>query len=100
VPVVDLAQSLLHIMLWSTAVYGCAAVVSGVMRASGTVVMPMAISVLCILAIEVPSAYALAGRFGIQGVWMAYPIAFVSMLALQTAYYQLVWKKAKITRLV
>ena len=99
-PVVDLAQSLLHIMLWSIVVYGCAAALSGVMRASGTVVMPMTISVLCILAIEVPSAYALAARFGIQGVWMAYPIAFVSMLVLQSAYYQLAWKKATLTRLV
>ncbi len=31
---------------------------------------------------------------------MAYPIAFVAMLVLQTAYYQLVWKKRKIVRLV
>lgn len=99
-PVIDLAQSLLHIMLWSSVVYGCAAVVSGVMRASGSVLMPMAISIACILAIEVPSAYTLADRFGIQGVWMAYPIAFVSMLVFQTAYYQLVWKKGKIARLV
>jgi putative MATE family efflux protein len=99
-PVIDLAQSLLHIMLWSSVVYGCAAVLSGVMRASGTVVMPMTISILCILAIEVPSAYALAARYGLRGVWMAYPIAFVSMLVLQTAYYQLAWKKARITRLV
>ena len=47
-----------------------------------------------------PSAYALAAQFGIQGVWMAYPIAFVSMLVMQTAFYQLVWKKSKIKRLV
>jgi Na+-driven multidrug efflux pump len=99
-PVIDLAQSLLHIMLWSSVVFGCASVVSGVMRASGTVFVPMAISIFCIAAIEVPSAYALAHRIGIEGVWMAYPIAFVSMLVLQTAFYRLVWRKAKIERLV
>jgi len=33
-------------------------------------------------------------------VWWAYPIAFVSMLVLQSAFYRLVWRKSKITRLV
>ncbi len=99
-PVVELAQTLLHIMLWSSVVYGGAAVLSGVMRASGAVLVPTGISIVCIAAIEVPSAYALAGRYGIEGVWMAYPIAFVAMLVLQTAYYRLVWKKRKIVRLV
>ncbi len=99
-PVVELAQSLLHIMLWSSVVYGCAAILSGVMRASGTVLVPTAISILCIVAVEVPTAYALADRFGIEGVWMAYPVTFITMLILQAAYYRLVWRKKKITRLV
>jgi putative MATE family efflux protein len=99
-PVIELAQSLLHIMLWSSVVFGFASVVGGVMRASGTVLVPMSISILCIAAIEVPSAYALAGRFGLKGVWMAYPIAFVSMLVLQSAFYRLVWRKSKIERIV
>jgi putative MATE family efflux protein len=99
-PVIDLAQSLLHVMLWSSVVYGWASVVSGVMRASGTVLIPMAISIFCIAAIEVPSAYGLAHRMGIEGVWWAYPITFVSMLVLQSAFYRLVWRKAKIERLV
>ena len=99
-PVLELAQSLLHIMLWSSVIYGCAAVLSGVMRASGAVLVPTAISICCIVAIEVPSAYALADRFGIEGVWMAYPITFVAMLILQATYYRLVWRKQKIARLV
>ncbi|HZV92035.1 MAG TPA: MATE family efflux transporter, partial [Caldimonas sp.] len=99
-PVIDLAQSLLHIMLWSSVVYGFASVVSGVMRSSGTVLAPMAIAIGCIVAVEVPSAYALADQFGVKGVWMAYPITFVSMLVLQTTFYRLVWKKKKIVRIV
>jgi putative MATE family efflux protein len=99
-PVVDLAQSLLHIMLWSCVVFGFQAVLSGVMRASGAVMVPTAISILCIAAIEVPSALLLSRHYGLNGVWMAYPIAFVSMLLLQAAYYQFVWRKKKIQRLV
>ena len=99
-PVIELAQTLLHIMLWSSVVFGCASVVSGVMRASGTVLVPMSISIFCIVAIEVPAAYGLSQRIGLEGVWWSYPIAFVSMLVLQSAFYRLVWRKTKIERLV
>jgi putative MATE family efflux protein len=99
-PVIELAQKLLHIMLWSSLVFGFASVLGGVMRASGSVLVPTAISIFCIAAIEVPSAFALSHHYGLDGVWMAYPITFVSMLVLQTAYYKLVWKKKKIVRLV
>jgi putative MATE family efflux protein len=98
--VVELAQQLLHIMLWSAVVYGCAAALSGVMRASGTVLVPTAISIACIVLVELPAAYGLSGVYGLAGVWMSYPIAFCAMLALQTAYYQLVWRKVRIERLV
>lgn len=99
-PVVEIAQTLLHIMLWSCVVFGFSSVLSGVMRASGSVLVPTAISVLCIALVEVPSAWLLSHRFGLNGVWMAYPITFSAMLALQGAYYTLVWRKKKIERLV
>lgn len=99
-PVIELAQTLLHIMLWSSLVFGFSSVLSGVMRASGAVLVPTAISILCIAAIEVPSAYWLAERFGVEGIWMAYPITFVSMLVLQGSYYKFVWRYMKLERLV
>ncbi|HEY8049119.1 MAG TPA: MATE family efflux transporter [Ramlibacter sp.] len=99
-PVIEMAQVLLHIMLWSIVVFGFAATVGGIMRASGTVLVPTAISISCILLVELPSAYLLSAPFGLDGVWMAYPITFVSMLVLQSLYYRLVWRKKKIERLV
>jgi Na+-driven multidrug efflux pump len=48
----------------------------------------------------VPSAWVLGSHIGINGVWMAYPIAFAGMLVLQAAYYRLVWRKQEIRRLV
>ncbi len=99
-PVVELAQTLLHIMLWSSLVFGCASVLSGVMRASGTVLVPTAIAIFCIAAIEVPSAWTLSHHIGLNGVWIAYPITFVAMLVLQGLYYQVVWRKKKVVRIV
>ena len=50
------AEHLLHIMLWSMLVFGFQSVIGGIIRASGTVLMPVAISVFCILGVELPMA--------------------------------------------
>jgi len=97
-----IALNLLYIVLWSALVFGCSAVVSGVMRSSGSVMIPVLLSISAILLVEVPAAWLLSQRlgFGINGVWMAYPITFITMLILQSSYYRLVWRKQKIQRLV
>ena len=94
------AQHLLHLMLWSILVFGFQAVVGGVMRASGDVLVPMAISVFCILGVQLPVAHVLDARLGLEGIWMAFPVAYVSMLVLQSAYYRGVWRHREIRRLI
>ncbi|MEB0208546.1 MATE family efflux transporter [Pseudomonas sp. CCC3.1] len=94
------AEHLLHIMLWSVLVFGFQAAISGVMRASGVVLVPMGITVFCVLCIELPVAYALNAHFGLEGVWMAFPVTYIAMLLMQTAYYRLVWRHKPIQRLV
>jgi putative MATE family efflux protein len=99
-PVVEMAQTLLHLMLWSLVVYGFSAVLGGVMRASGSVLVPTAIAVAGIALIEVPAAWFLSGPFGVNGVWASYPVAFLAILAMQASYYHFVWRRKKIQRLV
>jgi putative MATE family efflux protein len=97
--VVDIAQGLLHIMLWSCIVMGMSMVLSGLMRASGVVLVPTVLSMLAIGGVQVPAAWILSRHYGLQGVWAAYPVAFVAMFAMQTAYYRLVWKRMTLRRL-
>jgi putative MATE family efflux protein len=97
--VVDLAQTLLHIMLWSSVIMGMSMVLSGLMRASGVVLWPTAISMFAIGCVEVPVAWGLSLHYGLNGIWAAYPIAFLVMLGLQTAYYRLAWRHMPIRRL-
>lgn len=98
--VIDMAQTLLHIMLWSTVIFGMASALSGIMRASGSVLVPTLISIACILFVELPTAYVMSHRIGLNGVWISYPVAFGAMLVLQSLYYRLVWSKKAIRRLV
>jgi len=89
----DIAHKLLMITLWSYAIFGNSAVISGLMRGSGTVLWPTAIGIFAIWGVEVPAAYLLMQRFGLDGVWMGYPIAFCAALTMQFCYYEFVWKK-------
>ncbi|MBV8489332.1 MAG: MATE family efflux transporter [Candidatus Eremiobacteraeota bacterium] len=95
-----IAHELLAITLWSYAIFGNTAVLSGIMRGSGDVVWPTAIWIISIWGIEVPAAYLLMHRFGLDGVWMGYPIAFLGGLLLQFCYYEFFWKKKTHERLV
>lgn len=96
----DIAQGLLHITLWSYVIFGMAAVVSGVMRSSGAVMIPVALSLTAVLGVQVPLSYWLSHRIGLEGVWIAYPIAFAVMLVFQSSYYWFVWRKKTHARLI
>jgi putative MATE family efflux protein len=98
--VLDLAQSLLHIVLWSSVLFGMATTFSGMMRASGTVFAPLALLIFAIVAIEVPVAIILSRHIGLEGVWAAYPITFCAMFILQMSFYLLIWRNRTVQRLI
>lgn len=98
--VLDLAQQLLIVALWSSVPFGMATVFSGAMRAGGVALAPMLLSISAIVAIEIPSAVILSRTIGIEGVWAAYPIVFCAMFILQLGYYMLVWRRRPLLRLV
>lgn len=97
--VVKLTEHLLGIVLWSVVMFGWAVVFSSMMRASGTVLAPTALSITAILAVEIPVAMILSHTIGIDGIWIAYPAAFCAMLAMQASWYGLVWRRKSIKAL-
>ncbi|MCL6231183.1 MATE family efflux transporter [Acinetobacter amyesii] len=94
--VVVLGQELLFIVLWSILFFGASAIFASIMRASGTVTLPMIINIMAIICIEVPCAYLFSEWWGLKGIWYAYALAFVSLCILQGLYYQLVWRRKAI----
>jgi len=94
-----IAHELLMIVLWSYLLFGNSAVISGVMRGSGTVLWPTINGIFAIWCVEVPVAYVLMHRIGLDGVWIGYPVAYCVVLALQYGYYEFVWKKKTHERL-
>lgn len=98
--VVDVANSLVMITLWSFLVYGLVSVLTGVMRSSGSVFWPTALSVFAIWGVQVPVSWHLSHTIGLDGVWIGYPIAYVVMFGLQVGYYRLIWRKKTHARLI
>ncbi|MGE8564315.1 MAG: MATE family efflux transporter, partial [Acinetobacter bohemicus] len=80
--VVALGQQLLFIVLWSILFFGASSIFASIMRASGTVTVPMIINIFAIIAIEVPCAYLFSQWWGLQGIWYAYALAFVCLCIL------------------
>lgn len=98
--VIALATHLLRLVAWTMVLRGASMVMGGVMRASGTVWAPMGLSVVAIVCVEVPAAWALDASVGLQGIWWAYALTFSVMFLLQLGFYRLVWRRRQVTRLV
>jgi putative MATE family efflux protein len=96
----DMAERLLRITLWSYVIFGTSSVLAGIMRSSGAVLWPTVFSFFSIWGVEVPVAYILSKRIGIDGVWLGYPAAFVTSLTLLGLYYLLVWRRQEYRRLI
>lgn len=95
----QVAHELLMITLWSYLVFGHSAILSGIMRSSGVVLWPTAVSVGTIALVEVPVAYWMSHVFGLAGIWIGYPAAFAVNLGLKYLYYRLAWKHMEIKEL-
>ena len=98
--VIALTERLLHIVLWSTIVFGYGSIFSAVMRASGDVLIPMGLSLVAIVVVEVPAALLLSQVFGLDGVWIGYSLSFSTLLLLQASYYYGFWRKKEIKALI
>jgi putative MATE family efflux protein len=98
--VIEVTETLLHIVLWSCLVFGFGQILSAVMRASGDVWIPMALSLLAIICVEVPAAILLSNWLGLPGVWWGYCCSFIALLIFQAIYYFGFWRKKEIVALV
>ncbi|MBC5827818.1 MAG: MATE family efflux transporter, partial [Candidatus Eremiobacteraeota bacterium] len=86
--------------LWSYLLFGNTSDLSGVMRSSGAVQWPPAIFIFAIWGVEVPTAYVMMHRIGLDGVWVGYPAAFTFSLLFAFGYYRFFWKKQRHKRLI
>ena len=98
--IVELSKRLLHIVTWATVLFGAGSVLAGVMRSSGTVLVPMLISIFVIFGVELPIAVCLSMQIGITCIWWGYVASFAALPVLQGAYFWFVWRSKRIVALI
>jgi putative MATE family efflux protein len=99
--VMGITETLLHIVLWSVLLFSMSGIFSGMMRASGDVLIPMLLSLGTILIVETPLAlYLSTTPLGLSGIWWAYATSFSTMLVLQFSYYWFFWRHKPIKKLI
>lgn len=99
---IGIAKELIMISFWSYLLLGHTQAISATMRATGTVLWPTIFLIGSIWFVEVPAAYIFSSytNLGLNGVWLAYPIAFIANLTAQYSYYRFVWKKKAVQALM
>ncbi|WMJ69622.1 MATE family efflux transporter [Stenotrophomonas sp. 24(2023)] len=83
-----LAVSQLHTVAWGVLAMGVSAVLVGVMRGSGAVVVPALVGVGAIVAVELPLAAWLQQHHGLPGLWWAWPLGLVAVVGVQGLYFR------------
>ena len=79
----DLAALQLRTVVWGVLAMGGTTVLVGVMRGSGTVLLPALLGMTAVLLLELPLAMWLQARYGLTGLWWAWPLGLVATLLLQ-----------------
>ncbi|PTT39065.1 MATE family efflux transporter, partial [Stenotrophomonas sp. HMWF022] len=69
--------------VWGVLAMGISAVLVGVMRGSGFVLLPALAGAAAVLLLELPLAMWLQARHGLAGLWWAWPLGLLAMLLLQ-----------------
>jgi putative MATE family efflux protein len=93
---IQIGLSINEITIWSFVLFGVYQVVSGVIRATGSVIVPLSITFTSLWVIRIPLAYYLANQFGQNAFWWSIPASFSLAVVITTFYYFLGnWKKVK-----
>jgi putative MATE family efflux protein len=91
-----LGMKINHITLWGFALFGINFVISGVVRATGAVIIPLFITFLSLWVVRIPLAYWLGSIWGSNAIWWSFPIGFIVGTLASILYYRFGnWKESK-----
>ncbi|WP_313076304.1 MATE family efflux transporter [Melaminivora sp.] len=94
---IAIARHLNAIALWSFLFFGVSFVLTGVVRATGAVLAPLAILAAAMWGIRVPLAYGLQDTLGVDAIWWSFPASAIAAMLMTLAYYRFGrWRRARI----
>jgi putative MATE family efflux protein len=98
-PAIPLAHHINTTVLWGLVLFSITFALSGVVRSTGAVWVPMAILVISMVGVRIPFAALLIPRFGADAIWWSFPLGTITSAVLTTLYYlQGGWRRARMLR--
>jgi putative MATE family efflux protein len=84
------------IAVWSFGLFGISMVLSGVVRSTGAVLMPLAILFVSLWVLRIPFAVALLASWGADAIWWSFPLGSLASAVLSGIYYRYgSWRSAR-----
>lgn len=91
-----IAMHINSIVLWGFVPFGAAFILSGIVRATGTVWPPLFAMIVSLWGVRVPIAYFLEPRLHADAIWISFPAGSLVTLALAGGYYRWGgWRRAR-----
>ena len=93
---IEIARHIHHVVSWSFVLFGASFVLSGVVRATGAVLVPLVILIVSVWVVRLPFAYLLMPRLGADALWWSFPVGSMLSLVLTSLYYRFGrWRAAR-----
>jgi putative MATE family efflux protein len=98
-PAMGIARHINQIVLWSLVLFSITFALSGIVRSTGAVIVPLVILIISVGVIRIPFAKALIPHWGADAIWWSFPLGTMVSAALSAAYYRFGgWRKLKMLR--
>jgi Na+-driven multidrug efflux pump len=98
-PAIPLAHHINTTVLWGLVLFSVTFALSGVVRSTGAVWVPMAILVVSMVGVRIPFAALLIPKFGADAIWWSFPLGTITSATLTSLYYlQGGWRRARMMR--
>lgn len=93
---IEIARHIHHVVSWSFVLFGASFVLSGVVRATGAVLVPLLILFTSVWIARLPFAYILMPRLGADALWWSFSVGSMLSLVLTALYYRFGnWRAAR-----
>lgn len=98
-PAMAIARHINHMVLWSLVLFSITFALSGIVRSTGAVIVPLIILAVSVCAIRIPFAMLLIPRWGADAIWWSFPLGTIASAGLSLLYYRFGgWRNVRMLR--
>ena len=98
-PAMAIARHINHMVLWSLVLFSITFALSGIVRSTGAVIVPLIILAVSVCVIRIPFAMLLIPRWGADAIWWSFPLGTIASAGLSLLYYRFGgWRKLRMLK--